>query len=134
MTNYTDSKGGEQTTAKIDTLGFGGAGEYTIVDDIPGDNEYLETNEVPRQDQLNALQNVSGRAVIEWVPVQHGRLLPVLDGVPLVVIRTVSRYDYERTGAEWEAKYDVPGVGTVEVSCSHEHPDNESYIEILDDE
>jgi len=99
---------------------------------------YTTTGEVidnvPRDDQIDALKSIEGDGPVEpdgWFEGYNGPSLPIVNGVPLTVLERATPIDNKHEGVESSHKYAVdPSLGIVELHKAFAHPGNTSKIKV----
>lgn len=91
-------------------------------------------SQVPREAQVDALREIAGEGVVEpdsWIEGYNGGSIPVLNGVPIVLIEQSTPIDGGSEGAESWTRFAVDdSLGPVEIQRAGRHPTNVSKIKV----
>lgn len=89
---------------------------------------------VPRAPQVAALQSIAGQGLVEpdgWVRAYNEIEVPVIDGVPVLLLSTAKKIRGGSEGVESWGEYVVDtSLGTVEVHRAGRHPTNGSKLKV----
>jgi len=89
------------------------------------------TTNVPKRDQIEALQSIDGEGMIEpegWTRSYNEVSVPIINGVPILLLGDEKPIKSGREGAEKWTCHAVEDVGHVEVHLAGRHPQNVSKV------
>lgn len=90
--------------------------------------------QIPREPQIEALRSIMGEGAVEpdgWVRGYNEELLPVIDGVPLVVFEQTRPKKVSSEGVETAQTYAIDdSLGQVKKYKAFAHPGNTSKIKV----